>query len=81
MSKTWIVRLALGLAAATTMAGCGHAAPAAQPMTIDSVFTRTPASDASQQLVQQQQQRQDDNAGQANTHDVGGTDSDKKSGG
>jgi hypothetical protein len=81
MNQLWIARIALCLVAGSALVGCGKAAPAVQPLAIDSVFTRTPAANAKQQVVQQQKDRADAQTDDASTHDVGGTSSDKKSGG
>jgi hypothetical protein len=81
MTQPWIARIALCLVAASALVGCGKASPTAQPLTIDSVFTRTPSTDAKQVVVQQQKDRADAQTDDSSTHDVGGTGSDKKSGG
>ena len=65
MSSSWLARIALCLVATSALAACGKAAPTVKPMTFDSVFTSTLASDAKQEVVQQQQDRKDQSAPQA----------------
>jgi uncharacterized lipoprotein YbaY len=66
-----VIRLALTLAAAGLLAGCGKAAPAGPIVQVDSVFTKMPAAQAQQQVAGQTRDQREATPSKPETTKVG----------